>query len=149
MTTVEEAVPASTNILGTRVIAAIIDLVPLVALFVVMALTMGDSDTDTADGGVSLNLNNGPFLLFLALVFAYFFLLEAFAGGTIGKKLMGLRILKDGAPPSIGAIAVRNLVRFVDMLPAFYLLGFIVAAIRGDRRRLGDLAAGTVVVKAA
>jgi uncharacterized RDD family membrane protein YckC len=68
-------------------------------------------------------------------------------GATPGKRGMGLMVLhRDGTPVSWSASLLRNLVRFVDFLPVAY--GFGLASMLADRefRRLGDLAAGTVVV---
>jgi uncharacterized RDD family membrane protein YckC len=147
-TTVGES--AKSDILGTRVVAGIIDTILMVVLFVIMSAIFGESESDTSEGfSFSVNLSGGPFLLYLILFYAYHFGLEAYAGGTIGKKVMGLKVMKGDQPADIGALAIRNLVRFIDALPVFYLLGFIVMAVRSDRKRLGDIVAGTSVVRAA
>jgi uncharacterized RDD family membrane protein YckC len=81
-----------------------------------------------------------------ALIFTYFFIMEAAVGATPGKLATGLRVLKkDGGSCTIGAAAVRNLLRFVDALPLLYLLGALFVAFTPYKQRLGDLAAGTVV----
>lgn len=68
-------------------------------------------------------------------------------GQTPGKRLLGLRVLHDNGTPVAGAASVvRNLLRAVDFLPLFYGLGLIAILIDRDFRRLGDLAAGTIVV---
>jgi uncharacterized RDD family membrane protein YckC len=82
-----------------------------------------------------------------ALIFTYFFIMEAAAGITPGKLVTGLRVLKkDGGRCTIGAALVRNLLRFVDALPFLYLLGALFVSLTPYKQRLGDLAAGTVVV---
>jgi len=69
-------------------------------------------------------------------------------GQTIGKRVLGLRVLSDrGVPIDFMAAAIRNLVRVVDSLPVFYLVGGAAALLSGQSRRLGDLAAGTIVVR--
>jgi len=68
-------------------------------------------------------------------------------GQTPGKRLLGLRVLHDNGTPVAGtASVVRNLLRAVDFLPLFYGLGLLAVLIDRDFRRLGDLAAGTIVV---
>ena len=82
--------------------------------------------------------------------FAYFTALEAHSGQTLGKKALGLVVVtEEGGAPDVAAAAVRNLLRFVDWLPAFYLLGAIVVAVSDRDQRLGDLAADTLVVRVA
>ena len=82
--------------------------------------------------------------------FAYFTALEAHSGQTLGKKALGLVVAtEDGDAPDVAAAAIRNLLRFVDWLPAFYLLGAIVIAVSERDQRLGDLAADTLVVRVA
>lgn len=70
-------------------------------------------------------------------------------GQTVGKRLVGIRVMdRDGLPIGIAQIIVRNLLRPVDMLPVFYLLGGAFALFTRNGQRLGDLAANTVVVRA-
>jgi uncharacterized RDD family membrane protein YckC len=68
-------------------------------------------------------------------------------GRTPGKKLLGLRTVHDdGTPVGWGASLTRNLLRFVDMLPFGYLLGLLSCLSHPAFKRLGDLAAGTLVI---
>jgi uncharacterized RDD family membrane protein YckC len=73
---------------------------------------------------------------------------EARWGGmTPGKRALGLMVLNDdGSPVRWPAALTRNLLRAVDFLPALYALGLVSALVNRDFKRLGDLAAGTVVV---
>jgi uncharacterized RDD family membrane protein YckC len=75
---------------------------------------------------------------------------EVLAGGqTPGKKLMGLRVLRaDGAPVGWSRSMVRSLLATVDFLPAGYAAGLAAMLLNRRCQRLGDLAAGTVVVHA-
>jgi uncharacterized RDD family membrane protein YckC len=71
-----------------------------------------------------------------------------FAGRTFGKRLHGLSVVDaSGLRLSFGQAAVRNLLRVVDLLPGFYLLGATCCLLDRHGRRLGDLAARTVVVR--
>lgn len=68
-------------------------------------------------------------------------------GRTPGKRLAGVRIVTtDGRTPGIAALLVRNLFRLVDSLPSFYLVGLAVALSTARHVRIGDLAAGTMLV---
>jgi uncharacterized RDD family membrane protein YckC len=82
------------------------------------------------------------------LYFLYHPVLEVvMRGQTPGKRWAHLRIVTTaGAPPGVGALLVRNLMRLVDSLPLFYGLGLVVMLCTRDQLRLGDLVTGTVVV---
>jgi uncharacterized RDD family membrane protein YckC len=70
-------------------------------------------------------------------------------GQTLGKRLLGLRVTDaDGLKLRFNQIAIRNLLRAVDMLPGFYLVGGVAALLSRRSQRLGDMAANTVVVRA-
>ena len=71
----------------------------------------------------------------------------AWHGQTLGKRALGLVVLNDdGTPVRWPAALTRNLLRAADFLPFFYGLGLIAMLANRDFKRLGDLAAGTVVV---
>ena len=84
-----------------------------------------------------------------ALWNGYFMLFEGLRGGqTPGKRLVGIRVVRDtGHPVTPGAAALRNLLRIADALPPPYLLGLALIAFHPRGKRLGDLVAGTVVVR--
>jgi uncharacterized RDD family membrane protein YckC len=68
-------------------------------------------------------------------------------GQTLGKKMLHLRVMDaNGLRLQFHQVVMRNLLRFVDMLPFFYMLGGLVSIFSPRAQRLGDLAAGTVVV---
>lgn len=70
-------------------------------------------------------------------------------GQTIGKKLMKLRVIHDdGTPMTFAASLTRNLLRTADFMPLFYVAGVIATVCNQQFKRLGDLAAGTLVVYA-
>jgi uncharacterized RDD family membrane protein YckC len=69
------------------------------------------------------------------------------AAATPGKRVMGLRVMMStGLPLTPAGCLIRNLLRFVDMLPAMYAFAIVCILLRRDACRLGDLAAGTLVV---
>ncbi len=92
----------------------------------------------------------GPYglLLMLPLWLSYFAVSEALTGQTIGKRWMGLRVISvDGGPAGVAAVSARSLLRLVDDL-GFYVVGLIPMLLTGERRRrFGDLAGRTLVVR--
>ncbi len=71
-------------------------------------------------------------------------------GRTVGKRILGLRVADDrGLRLRFSQVVVRNLLRVIDSLPAFYLVGGTTALLNRRAQRLGDLAAGTVVIRTA
>ncbi|HEX4345119.1 MAG TPA: RDD family protein [Solirubrobacteraceae bacterium] len=87
----------------------------------------------------------------LAAPFVYFVVCETLWGRTIGKRALGIRVVaRDGSRARVGAIVVRNLLRYVDAVPLLYTSGLIsmMRTGRGRRQRIGDVVAGTIVVAA-
>jgi uncharacterized RDD family membrane protein YckC len=84
----------------------------------------------------------------LAIYLLYHPVLEVLMRGrTPGKRRAGVRIVtRQGGTPSLGALLIRNIFRLVDSLPFFYLVGLAGCFITQQRVRIGDLAAGTLLV---
>ncbi len=84
----------------------------------------------------------------LAVYFLYHPVLEVLMRGrTPGKRRAGVRIAtRSGGTPGIGALLIRNIFRLLDSLPALYLLGLVCCFMTAQRVRIGDLAAGTLLV---
>jgi uncharacterized RDD family membrane protein YckC len=84
----------------------------------------------------------------LVIYFLYHPILEVLMGGrTPGKRMTGLRVVTlSGATPGVGTLLMRNVFRLVDALPVFYLLGMAVVMATRRHVRIGDLAAGTLLV---
>jgi uncharacterized RDD family membrane protein YckC len=79
--------------------------------------------------------------------FGYYIVCEAATGATLGKRMVGIRVVgEDGEHVTFGARVVRNLLRVVDAL-FFYFVGFISAILSKRGQRLGDRAARTIVVR--
>ena len=86
-------------------------------------------------------------LWLLLITFLYFVLQEGLLGATIGKQLVGLRVVgREGRRITFGQAFVRNLLRPIDALPGFYLVGGLMTLNSPLRQRLGDRVAGTIVV---
>jgi uncharacterized RDD family membrane protein YckC len=87
--------------------------------------------------------------LVVVLDVAYHFAYEAHSGQTIGKRQYGLRVVAaDGGRADARAIAIRSVLRIVDMLPTCYVSGLVSMMRTGSarRQRIGDVAAQTTVV---
>jgi uncharacterized RDD family membrane protein YckC len=88
-------------------------------------------------------------MIFLLVMFLYFVLLEGLAGATLGKRAAGLRVIgAAGASPGLIKSFLRNVLRLVDGLPAFCILGIILISSSAERARFGDRVAGTRVIRA-
>ena len=86
-------------------------------------------------------------LAFLAVIVLYFILTEGILGATVGKRLLALRVIElRGGKPGVGRAVIRNLLRAVDALPAFNILGVVLILRSSERARFGDRVAGTRVV---
>lgn len=144
--------------LGSRFLAMAVDTLLqglLIGVVLLAASLVGAVDSETVellDEATSSTWGQAViFLLFWLLFFFYHLAFEiAWRGQSPGKRVMGLRVLdRSGRPASPGALAVRNLVRLIDSLPipVAYPAGVISFLTTRLGQRLGDLAAGTIVVR--
>ncbi len=134
--------------LGDRFIAFVLDTAFLFGLFAIV-----DAWAFTRWGSVEgseLRLTTASLLIAVMLnatvFFLYGWLLEAAWGATLGKAMVGIRVVGARKGRSFSACAVRNLLRIVDGL-GFYLVGTVVAACSGARQRVGDICARTTVIE--
>ncbi len=134
------------DVLGRRIVAALIDVALIGVLLVIIAKTLGNDEV--REYSLWAETQGAPRALFFLLTFAYYFGTELVWAQTLGKRVMKLRVVRDDAAKAgAGPIAIRNLVRAVDWLPSLYIVGVITVLATGERRvRLGDLAAKTKVV---
>lgn len=142
--------------IGSRAAATVIDTAALVlgdaALFLgALAVVAHTSLTVLVNGGVQIVTGYIlGFYILAAFLYTtlYYVLFESFWGGrTPGKYLVKLRVMTiDGRPVGLAGSLVRNVIRLVDLLPTGYLVGMITILLTEREQRLGDLAAGTVVV---
>jgi uncharacterized RDD family membrane protein YckC len=87
-------------------------------------------------------------LLSYLLMIVYFTLFEGSSGQTIGKKLLGIKVtMPNGRAPGHAIAFIRTIFRAIDCLPALYVLGMFCIYVSSQDQRLGDMAAGTIVVK--
>jgi uncharacterized RDD family membrane protein YckC len=133
-----------------RFVAVLLDaLIVFFPLGIVLALMTGGGYAESGDGYANAGVNIGgkTFWLLLALGVGYYVMCEAATGATLGKRMVGIRVVgEDGGYLTFGAAVVRNLVRLVDCL-FFYLVGGLFALTSKRGQRLGDRAAHTLVVR--
>ncbi len=136
----------TTEVVGRRIGAALIDGLLFLAAFVVVGIATGHGHSGNGHASVTVGPTGSVVILIFGL--AYFFICESVWGQTLGKRLLHIRVLAaDGSRPGAGRVFVRTLLRVVDVLPFAYIVGLIavLASGRARRQRLGDLAGGTVV----
>ena len=113
--------------------------------------TTNDNGYVTHHSGAAINLRGASFFLWVGIALLYYFIAELQSSQTLGKRIMGLKVVTlTGERPGARSVFLRTLGRIVDVLPVFYLVGWI--AMRGPHQppqRLGDRIAGTTVVRVA
>jgi uncharacterized RDD family membrane protein YckC len=145
---------------GIRFFAFIIDTIIFGILFWLFMKVFSDTYVGGCDSGfyigftVTINRNKTfyglcgfPAQLYFLVILAYYVFLEWKLGGTVGKLVTGIRIVKvTGEPLDLEASLIRNVMRIVDFLPFFYLVGAILVWNSKTKQRVGDRLAKTVVV---
>jgi uncharacterized membrane protein SpoIIM required for sporulation/uncharacterized RDD family membrane protein YckC len=142
---------------GSRALAALIDTLIIFGIIVAIMLTLvglAPSESGSAE-------KSGVFdawalaivsIAIFCVLWGYYILFEGLADGqTPGKRLLRLRVVRDGGySVTFGASAVRNLIRLVDIQPfGTYAVGMLSIIFSKQGKRLGDVVAGTIVVREA
>lgn len=110
---------------------------------------VGDENHDPGLGGAGLLLIALYIGVQLVVEIFYFVFFEVlWRGASPGKRALGLAVVgENGLPVSFTESLVRNLLRAVDNLPISYLTGLVTMLVSEQTRRLGDIAAGTIVIR--
>ncbi|MDQ2806832.1 MAG: RDD family protein [Chloroflexota bacterium] len=138
---------------GSRFIAALLDtaLIGVIYLLIQLAAAVIASTSVLNSQGTGFNylvLGVLTVLGFVVLWGYYVFFETLWNGQTPGKRLTHLRVVRAaGSPITFWEVLIRNLVRIVDFLPLGYGIGVLTMFVNGRSRRLGDFAAGTLVVR--
>lgn len=127
---------------GSRFAATLLDIVVQLGAIFALAIVLGPLGNN---GFVIAGYLVAVFLI----IFAYDIALETWnRGRSVGKLAAGLRVVRvGGEAEGFLTAAVRNFLRIVDFLPAFYVVGVTSILATSRNQRLGDLAAGTLVVR--
>ncbi|MBU7018513.1 MAG: RDD family protein [Theionarchaea archaeon] len=131
---------------GSRIAAVILDHIIIAVIYAVLTFPLfGAVMTGRGFGAFVV-----PYIIVLwVLPFLYYTFFEAYMKGqTPGKMAVKIKVVKvSGEPIDIGESLIRNILRVIDSI-FVYLVGFIILSMSDKKQRLGDMAAGTVVVKA-
>ncbi len=136
--------------IGSRFLAALVDSILIVLLQIIvfgtliLLLGMDNLFSSDAPTWAIAVLSLVAFMFFWGYYIFFEFLWN---GQSPGKRMVGLRVIRlDGLPVTAAEVVIRNLVRLLDFLPTAYGVGVVTMFVNEKSRRLGDLAAGTVVV---
>lgn len=146
--------------IGSRFLAALVDttiillLQILVNMVLIMVLAKGADLKGMLSSGDFLTSSASWVIALMGLISFFFFwgyyifFEMLWNGQSPGKSLAKLRVIRaDGTPITLTESIVRNLVRLIDFLPIYYGIGVVSMFINSQSRRLGDLAAGTLVIR--
>lgn len=148
---------ADNDVLINRIVAVIIDSVILFVVMAVISIPFGLSAamfsmmsgvTDPMAWTTMMFMSSTLSIISFILGLLYFSYFESSSGQTPGKKLLGVKVVKEGGGKvTFGDAIIRNLLRIIDGI-AFYLIGFILILVTEKKQRIGDIVAKTLVVKA-
>ncbi|WP_222847181.1 RDD family protein [Pontiella desulfatans] len=127
-----------------RMLAWIIDIMAISIVTMIVRFVLALAFIISLDFVMALSI-----IVYFVVTVGYGICLEwLWNGQTLGKRLLRLRVVDEGGHRlHFSQIVVRNLLRFVDSLPMFYFVGGVTTLFNARAQRLGDLAAGTVVVR--
>ena len=138
------------HVTGRRILAIIVDGIIVGLPTGLMAALLGVVSSGGGEVSASLEGVAGLFvaLISVALYFGYYVLMEGYLGQTLGKMLLGIKVVRedDGEAPGLAGATIRTLLRIVDGISS-YLVAFITVLISGKNQRFGDMAAHTLVVR--
>ena len=135
------------HVTGRRILATIVDGLIFGGLYTVMVILFG-SISSVGSANWNGTMPALPTLLYGVIVVLYYILLEGYLGQTVGKMLLGIKVVREdnGEVPGLGGATIRTLLRIVDGI-FNYLVAFITVLISGKNQRFGDMAAHTLVVR--
>jgi len=137
--------------IGSRFLALAVDTLIQIIVGVVVGIAGSIAITAMAAVAPTASLWGLAVLVFFyfLLYFGYFAIFEIIWNGqTPGKRKAGIRVIKDSGRPLTAAETIgRNLMRIVDFMPGFYAVGIASALLTKENKRLGDLLAGSLVVR--
>ena len=138
------------HVTGRRILAIIVDGIIVALPTGLMGALLGVVSSGGGGVGASLEGVAGLFaaLISVALYCGYCVLIEWSLGQTLGKMLLGIKVVREdtGGVPGVKAAAIRTVLRIVDGIGS-YLVGFIAVLASHKNQRLGDMAAHTLVVR--
>lgn len=129
--------------LRQRFLAQFLDLFIIVLILTVVGMVSAAFSFAFGEGATAFQAFFSTMIMFV-----YFVVSEGlWQGQTFGKKAAGIRVVSvDGTPITWGQAFMRNILRLADFMPAFYFMGILTSSLNYRSQRMGDLAAGTMVV---
>jgi uncharacterized RDD family membrane protein YckC len=144
--------------LGSRFLALLIDSIIQAVAMIVVVLVVGSVVTRTRSTAIAMHLGGKSYeslvlailiTLLFVIFYGYFVVFErVWNGQTVGKRLLGIRVVRDGGyPVELMDSIIRNLIRILEFSLGFYFMSVISMLLSSENKRLGDYAAGTIVVR--
>ena len=138
--------------IGSRFAAGFIDgifQVILMLFFVFLVFSLADVQIPDPENLFGNTLTMVLLLIAFVIIYGYYIFFEAIWNGqTPGKRFMKLRVVaQNGSSVTFGKTIMRNIIRIVDSLPIIYAVGMIIVLLNKKNQRLGDMVAGTVVIR--
>jgi len=135
--TVARGAAHDVQVTDRRIVATIVDLILLIIVSSIVAAILGGSGQDGITG-----------FTMLVLAFLYYAVFQGRSGQTLGKKLLGIRVIREGTGdvPGVGRGFIRTLLGLVDGQFVF-LVGLISIWVSQKNQRIGDMPAHTLVVR--
>jgi uncharacterized RDD family membrane protein YckC len=141
-----------------RTLAVVIDHIILAIVTLIIIAPLGLLNTGLMNPGImymnpgAWAMNGLSIMAMIAVVVVlwilYFPYFESRSGQTPGKKVMGIKVVKEnGKTLSFGDALIRTVLRIIDWLPAAYIVGLVVILVSKNKQRVGDMAAKTIVVR--
>ena len=142
---------------GSRALAALIDSLLCIATIIGIVVAVGELTPASTSGQSKPSFFDAWATAIITLavfcvLWGYYVLFEGLADGqTPGKRILRLRVVRDGGySVTFGASAIRNIVRLIDIQPVFlYAVGIVSVILNKSGKRVGDIVAGTIVVREA
>jgi uncharacterized RDD family membrane protein YckC len=134
------------HVTGRRILATIVDVVIFSIFYSLLAMLLGS--TSVEGGSIAFSLGALGSLIYIVGIFAYYLFMEGYLGQTVGKMLLGIKVVREdnGGVPGLGAAALRTVLRIIDGI-LFYAVAFVSVLATQKNRRLGDMVANTLVVR--
>jgi uncharacterized RDD family membrane protein YckC len=134
------------HVTGRRILATIVDVIIFSIFYWLLAMLFGS--TSVEGGSIAFSLGALGSLIYFVGIFAYYLFMEGYLGQTVGKMLLGIKVVREdnGGVPGLGAAALRTVLRIIDGI-LFYAVAFVSVLATQKNRRLGDMVANTLVVR--
>ena len=114
------------HVTGRRILATIVDVIIFSISYWLLLLVFGS--TSVEGGSIAFSLGALGSLVYIVGVFAYYLFMEGYLGQTVGKMLLGIKVVREdnGGVPGLGAAALRTVLRIIDGI-LFYAVAFVSA----------------------